>query len=50
MWFNLALWVATGLYVVQTIAFLWTGNKPQAVMMGAYAVANLGIIWSLPNG
>lgn len=34
------------LYVIAAVSFLFKGNLPWALVWGAYAVANLGLIWA----
>lgn len=42
----LPLWLAAGLYLWQTILFALNGNPGMALTLGAYAVANVGLIWA----
>lgn len=39
--------LATALYVAQTIILLWTRDWAGALIFASYALANIGLIWSL---
>lgn len=41
------LWIITLLYVGQVVVSLYHGHNPQALIIGGYVVANLGLIWSM---
>ena len=41
------LWAAAALYVGQAGFSAYNGNWPYVVIMAAYAVANVGLIWSM---
>lgn len=52
MWFltgTAALWLMTALCACQMIACLVSGAYPQAAIMFGYMVADLGLIWSMPQ-
>ena len=40
----LPLYLATALYVAQSLQFYLSGNKPMALTFAGYAVANVGLI------
>lgn len=41
------LWIVTALYLAQGGVAGWHGQYPQALILGGYTIANLGLIWSL---
>ncbi len=43
---SLLMIVVTILYAGQCGAYLWSKDYPQAVVLGGYAFANIGFIWS----
>lgn len=47
MWKLAILWAVTAAYFVQAGVLAWTGDRPQAIIILGYAVANCGLIWSL---
>ena len=44
---QIALWIVSALYLWTAVVAVWHGQWPQAVIVGGYVVANLGLIWSL---
>lgn len=42
----LLLWLVTALYAGQALVWTWNGQYAQALIVGGYALANLGLIWS----
>jgi hypothetical protein len=41
------LWAVTVAYFVQAAVLMFTNERPQAVIILGYAIANSGLIWSL---
>lgn len=39
--------VVTVLYMAQAVILFVTGDRPQSLIFGGYALANVGLIWSL---
>jgi hypothetical protein len=44
-----ALWAMSALCTLQMIACLLSGAYPQAAIMFGYLIADLGLIWSMPQ-
>lgn len=44
---NLLLVVVTVLYAAQACVYIWYKNYPQAIILGGYAFANIGLITTL---
>ena len=42
-----ALWAMTALCVAQTAAGLYARQYPMALIMAAYAFADIGLIWNI---
>jgi hypothetical protein len=43
---NILLWLVTALYAGQVGVALWNKEMPQAMILGGYVFANIGLIWS----
>lgn len=41
------LWAVTIAYFVQAAVLMYTNDRPQAVIILGYAIANSGLIWTL---
>jgi len=46
---NFLLWIVTIIYAGQAGVSVWQGQAPQAVIIGGYVVANLGLIGRCDN-
>ena len=46
---TILIWIVTVLYAGQVVVSSWNGQYPQAMMVGGYAMANIGLIWSMMN-
>ena len=40
-------WAVTIVYLIQAAILFWTNDRPQALIIAGYALANLGLIWSM---
>ena len=41
------IWIAAALYIGQAGVNAWHGQWPYVVIFISYAIANIGIVWSL---
>jgi hypothetical protein len=46
-WKLAILWAVTAAYFVQAAVLAITGDRPGAIIIVGYAIANCGLIWSL---
>jgi len=44
---SLLIWLVTALYTAQAGICFWNGQPPQGTILIGYALANVGLIWSM---